>query len=109
MTQKQNKTDGCSGDCGIKTNQENHFLLTRAYRHSSWHRQIIDISMWCGCFYCISWFVSDNIEKWIDHGETAMCPHCGIDAVIPDKSGFLPEDLSERLSFLIKMNKWWFT
>ncbi len=29
---------------------------------------------------------------WIDDGTTALCPHCGIDAVLPSKSTNITEE-----------------
>jgi hypothetical protein len=50
----------------------------------------------------------DEIFEWTDEdkdrqGQTAICPRCGIDAVIGDKSGF---DVSHN--FLGRMNEYWF-
>lgn len=51
----------------------------------------------CGCFYCLEMFPPTSIVKWTDApdplevpeaaGQTALCPHCGIDSVIGDASG----------------------
>jgi hypothetical protein len=57
-----------------------------------WHDQIILRGTICGCFYCISLFMPSDIEEWIEEpsdcprglGKTALCPNCGIDAVLPD-------------------------
>ena len=38
----------------------------------------------CGCYYCLSIFSASEIEEWVDDGQTAICPHCGIDSVISD-------------------------
>ena len=52
---------------------------------------------------------SDDIEDWIiddnpcDRGGTAICPHCGVDAVIGESSGY---PITE--AFLQKMNRYWF-
>jgi hypothetical protein len=35
----------------------------------------------CGCFYCKQFFEFDDIEEFVDRG-TAICPKCGIDAVL---------------------------
>ncbi len=35
-----------------------------------------------GCYYCINFINPKDIIEWIDNGETAMCPLCGIDAII---------------------------
>jgi hypothetical protein len=51
------------------------------------HNVIIQ-STQCVYFYCKHLFDSEAIKNWIE-GETektAMCPHCGIDAVIGDAS-----------------------
>lgn len=84
-------------------------LLTRAHAAAADNRADIEGSAGCACFHCVSWFPAGNIEKWIDHGETAMCPNCGIDAVIPDKSGWLRQgEKGEWLAFLTEMQERWF-
>ena len=59
----------------------------------------------CGCFYCMSIFPPEKIEEYLEEGEygTALCPSCGIDAVIGEKSGYpiTPE-------FLKRMYHYWF-
>ena len=37
----------------------------------------------CGCFHCRSIFASDEIRQWVDNDQTALCPRCGIDSVLP--------------------------
>ena len=79
----------------------------RAHRHCSHHREEVLASQQCGCFYCCSIFAPSEIETWIDVwegvGQTAMCPYCGIDAVIGSESGYpiTPE-------FLNQMKSYWF-
>ncbi len=38
-----------------------------------------------GCYYCgrIYSVAMHPVEEWVDGGFTALCPKCGIDAVIP--------------------------
>jgi hypothetical protein len=48
-------------------------------------------------------FPPAEINEWIDDNGTAMCPRCGIDAVIGSASGF---SLSEK--FLQQMHHYWF-
>jgi hypothetical protein len=79
-----------------------------AHVHSSNHRVEIVESRLCGCFYCCSTFSPTAILDWVDEGldglgQTALCPKCGIDSVIGDKSGF---EISER--FLALMKGHWF-
>jgi hypothetical protein len=38
---------------------------------------------------------------WIDNGHTALCPHCGIDSVLPDT-------VPLEAAFLEAMRKHWF-
>lgn len=35
------------------------------------------------CFQCLRVFPSVEITKWIDRDRTAVCPHCGIDSILP--------------------------
>lgn len=38
----------------------------------------------CGCVYCGGFFAPTAIARWVDGGQTAACPGCGTDAVLPD-------------------------
>ncbi|MCC8196535.1 MAG: hypothetical protein LIO49_07035 [Ruminococcus sp.] len=60
----------------------------------------------CGCFYCCEIFKPSEIEEYIeecDGGRTAVCPHCGIDSVIGESSGF-----PVTKEFLTRMKRYWF-
>lgn len=40
------------------------------------------------CFYCMQKVSFDDIEEWVEERsgkESAICPHCGIDSIIPYK------------------------
>jgi hypothetical protein len=37
----------------------------------------------CGCFYCQTIFPAEAVSKWVDDELTALCPSCGVDAVLP--------------------------
>jgi hypothetical protein len=79
-----------------------------AHRHSSNHRDEIASSTICGCFYCRSTFTPQAVTEWVDEGpddcgQTALCPRCGVDSVIGDRSGFPVTD-----EFLAAMNAHWF-
>ena len=61
----------------------------------------------CGCFYCLKIFRSSEIKESIPEeggGETALCPYCGIDAVLGESLRF---PIDEK--FLTKMNEYWFS
>jgi hypothetical protein len=37
----------------------------------------------CGCSYCKTIFPAEEVSKWVDDELTALCPRCGVDAVLP--------------------------
>jgi hypothetical protein len=80
-----------------------HFLK-EAHEHSSYHWGELHHSAVCGCFFCCETFSFNEIEDWVDRGVTALCPECGIDAVIGDASGYAVDDAD----FLGAMRRFWF-
>ncbi len=79
-----------------------------AHQYSAHHRQQVLESECCGCFYCLEIFPATKIEEWVDEDEngigmTALCPFCGIDAVVGDKSG-----IPIKREFLKAMKQVWF-
>ncbi len=79
--------------------------LIAAHKHSSNHKKEIIQSNRCGCFYCCETYPPTEITKWIDKGETAICPRCTIDSVIGSISGYPVTELQ----FLKVMHDVWFT
>ncbi len=89
--------------------------LLAAYRHTSNNRLEIEASKVCGCCSCMQIFPAENIVAWdglevsnFDDpeslvGGTALCPNCGNDSVLGDKSGY-PVDPE----FLSRMSEAWF-
>lgn len=58
-----------------------------AYTPASMHRYDLLNCNECGCYYCLSIFSPKEITEWCDTnasgiGLTAICPRCGVDAVI---------------------------
>ncbi len=47
----------------------------------------------CSCYQCLKTFAPGAVIDWTDEGQTAICPHCGVDAVIPGQVGL--NDLQE--------------
>ena len=85
---------------------EEHWL--NAHKRSIRHRAAIEASSVCGCFYCERTFAPGDIKAWTDTDDavaeqTALCPHCGIDSVIGDKSGH-----AITPTFLAQMHRAWF-
>lgn len=67
--------------------------LKEAHQHCRRHRTAVEGGK-CGCFYCFKTFDGSEVHHWIDRrpksartGEydhnTAMCPHCDLDMVLP--------------------------
>jgi hypothetical protein len=79
-----------------KANLALHHKKTRLNRSS------LVKSASCGCFYCFSEFLFDQIVEWIDDHETALCPYCGVDAVL----GFGTQNTDQEL--LHEMHDRWF-
>ena len=75
----------------------------RAHARSSRHRAEVEASVTCGCFYCLATFPPSEVRDWWDGGDTAVCPRCGIDAVIGSASGFAVTD-----ELLRAMRSHWF-
>ena len=88
--------------------------LLAAYRHTTNNRAEVEASNTCGCIYCTQTFSPLEIVGWSgldvssfndpdspDAG-TALCPRCGSESVIGDKSGYSIEH-----AFLQEMNQAW--
>lgn len=82
--------------------------LKFAHGYSIGNRRLIEQGGPCGCFYCLKTFDAGAVIHWVDpadddDGQTALCPHCGIDAVLSAKAAPI-DDL-----FLRRMNARWFS
>ena len=74
-----------------------------AHKHSSKHRAELEKSEKCGCFFCLRIYSPSEIEDWTDGENTAICPHCSVDSVIGDASGY-----PITKEFLQEMRNYWF-
>ncbi|MCG1022697.1 cytoplasmic protein [Sutcliffiella horikoshii] len=77
--------------------------IANAHKFSSLHKNELVEDKKCGCFFCLEIYSPTLITEWIDQDQTAICPHCGIDSVIGESSGY-----PITKEFLEKMNKVWF-
>lgn len=50
------------------------------------NRSMIKEGVPCGCYFCLQIIDGSVIEEWTDNGETALCPRCTIDAIIPNET-----------------------
>ena len=66
------------------------------------NRSALAESRICGCFHCLNEYPFAQITEWIDDGNTAICPFCGIDAVL----GF--ETPTTDAQLLSKLHERWF-
>jgi len=66
--------------------------LEHIHRYTNHHRPLVEQSTEAGCIHCGAHFGTDEIREWIaernpDTGrisaETAKCPRCGVDSVLP--------------------------
>lgn len=76
--------------------------LNRLHAYSAHNKSLVINSKECYCFYCKEKFDSLNVEKYIDNGQTALCPKCGVDSVLPDSI----EGIDEKV--VNEMHKYWF-
>lgn len=80
-----------------------------AHSFSNNHMEMLKRDSVCGCFYCEAIFSPLEITDWIiadndcDRQGTAICPHCGVDAVIGAYSGY-----PITKEFLNRMSHRWF-
>ncbi len=80
----------------LKTDKTENVLIKEVVtQHSFRNREILEKSTRCGCFYCCRIYSSVEITEWIEErrsggGFTALCPHCGIDSVLPEHPQAIP-------------------
>lgn len=67
------------------------------------NRDLVESSTQAGCMYCGKIFSISEIKSYTDNQKTCLCPHCNVDAVIGDKSGY---ELTEKS--LHDAHKFWF-
>jgi len=60
--------------------------IKQAALFSMHNKQQIEASELAGCFYCCEIFRTKEIKEFTDSGETAICPRCGVDAVLGSAS-----------------------
>jgi hypothetical protein len=62
--------------------------MKELHDQSSHNFTAIRLAETVGCFYCVSFIDKEKIKEWIEEvvgGEdTALCPKCGIDSLLPD-------------------------
>ncbi len=69
------------------------------------NKSLIAASTVCACMSCQKTFNPTKILKWVDNYETALCPMCGVDAVIGYDKPLSKEEKKE----LSELHTIWFT
>jgi len=62
-------------------------LIREAPIYSMKNKRFIEESEMCGCYNCLSVFSKNDITEWTDGGQTAICPKCVVDSVLPQTYG----------------------
>jgi len=75
--------------------------LKKLHSLASYHKKQLENCDKCGCFNCCKIFKKNKIKEWIDGRKTALCPHCGIDSVLP-----IPQTINYVT--LREMRDYWF-
>lgn len=80
--------------------------LKHAHTYCTDNKKYLDHTETCGCFYCQKIFSPADITFWLSEfgGQTAICPYCSIDSVIPDM-----ESIKISEGFLSAMHEYWFS
>ena len=68
-------------------------------KHSFHNRAAIEAATECSCYFCCTVFRAADAVEFTDD-DTAICPRCGIDAVLPGRF---------EMEFLITASERWFT
>lgn len=82
---------------------EKQTQLERLHAFSSHNRSFVSTSNKCYCFYCQSCMAPDEIIDYADNEQTAVCPKCNTDAIIPDS---IDEVVDENI--ISQMHAYWF-
>lgn len=82
---------------------DGQYDLLHAHRFSSGNRKYLEDNTVCGCFCCGRFFRGRDITEWLDNNETARCPFCGTDSILPENCGH-----PVTKEFLEQMKKLWF-
>lgn len=82
---------------------EKESQLNRLHAYSSHNRELVARSRKCYCFYCQSVSEAEQVTRYFEDEQTALCPNCGIDSILPDG---IDEPLDE--SIISQMHDYWF-
>jgi hypothetical protein len=70
----------------IRTRLDREREASWLHRHTRANRMELEASEVCGCIACERIYFPSEVVRWLEDG-TALCPHCGVDAVVGSASG----------------------
>lgn len=82
---------------------EKETQMERLQAYSSHNRKFVAVSNTCYCFHCMKSMKPMEITLYQDDGQTALCPNCGFDTVLPDG---IDEVVDEEI--IAEMHEYWF-
>ena len=78
-------------------------LIEKAIDFATSNKVALQQSDKAGCYYCKKIYDASLVIDFLESEETALCPKCGTDSVIPSKS---PIELTAKN--LAELNRHWF-
>ena len=82
---------------------EQESLYKKLHTYSTHNRKMVESSEKCHCYFCRGTVDSGDVTSYTDGGETAVCPRCGVSALIPD---CVDEEINANV--LHDMHEYWF-
>ncbi|HEX6772302.1 MAG TPA: hypothetical protein VF126_09775 [Acidobacteriaceae bacterium] len=70
----------------VRVRRDREREASRLHRHTRANREELEASEACGCIACERIYFPSEIVRWADD-VTALCPHCGADAVVGSAAG----------------------
>ena len=82
---------------------EKKVLLEKLHTYSANNKRTIALASKCYCFHCLAVLEPEAITDYLADEQTAICPKCGVDAILPDS---IEETIDENI--IAEMNAYWF-
>lgn len=102
IVERPRKPQKDGGDGKIAASDSDSDLLA-VHKFCTGNKEQLMSDRVCECFHCLSIYDPKEIHAWIDKGTTGLCPHCGVDAILSESSGY-----PITKEFLQKMHGRWF-
>lgn len=77
--------------------------LRMAIKFATSNKVSLAKSEYAACYFCMEIYPAKEVIDFLATEDTALCPRCGIDSVLPDQS---PYELTKEN--LLELHKFWF-